>query len=143
MTGGVDALSYLAVIGFNRLLSVTPDLCRPFDRDRRGIVVGEGAAFLILEELEHALNRGASIYAEVTGFGLGVDAHHITTPSPDGRGAIRAMRLALNSASLIGDEIDYVSAHGTGTAANDAARIQGAGRSFRRKKRRPRARSSP
>lgn len=121
VTGGVDALSYLAIVGFNRLLSVTPDLCRPFDRDRRGIVVGEGAAFLILEEMESALLRGARIYAEVAGFGLGVDAHHITTPSPDGRGAIQAMRRALNSALLIGDDIDYVSAHGTGTAANDAA----------------------
>jgi 3-oxoacyl-[acyl-carrier-protein] synthase II len=121
LTGGVDALSYLAVVGFNRLLSVTPDLCRPFDKNRRGIVVGEGAAFLILEELEHARNRGASVYAEVAGFGLGVDAYHITTPSPDGRGAIQAMKRALDSASLISDAIDYVSAHGTGTAANDAA----------------------
>lgn len=121
LVGGVDALSYLAIVGFNRLLSVTPDLCRPFDKNRRGIVVGEGSAFLILEDKEHALKRNAQVYAEVSGYGLGVDAHHITTPSPDGRGAIQAMHRALNSSSLISDNIDYVCAHGTGTAANDAA----------------------
>lgn len=121
VAGGVDALSYLAVIGFNRLLSVTPDLCRPFDKNRRGIVVGEGSAFLILEDEEHALQRRADIYAVISGYGLGVDAYHITTPSPDGRGAIQAMQRALKCASLMNDEIDYVSAHGTGTAANDAA----------------------
>ncbi|MDD2189723.1 MAG: beta-ketoacyl-[acyl-carrier-protein] synthase family protein [Eubacteriales bacterium] len=121
IVGGVDALSYLAIVGFNRLLSVTPDLCRPFDKNRKGIVVAEGSAFLILEDKEHALQRNAQIYAKISGYGLGVDAYHITSPSPGGRGAIQAMRRALNSASLIGDDIDYVSAHGTGTAANDAA----------------------
>ena len=121
LTGGVDALSYLAIVGFNRLLSVTPDLCRPFDKNRRGIVVGEGSAFLILEEKEQATQRNAQIYTEISGCGLGVDAHHITTPSPDGRGAIQAMKRAIQSASLIGDDVDYVSAHGTGTAANDAS----------------------
>ena len=121
LVGGVDALSYLAIVGFNRLLSVTPDLCRPFDKNRRGIVVGEGSAFLILEEKEHALKRNVPIYSEISGYGLGVDAYHITSPSPDGRGAIQAMKRALESASLINDDIDYVSAHGTGTAANDAS----------------------
>lgn len=121
VAGGVDALSYLAVIGFNRLLSVTPDLCRPFDKNRKGIVVGEGSAFLVLEDEAHALQRGARIYAVISGYGLGVDAYHITTPSPDGRGAVQAMKRALKSAALSGNEIDYVSAHGTGTAANDAA----------------------
>ncbi len=126
LVGGVDALSYLAIVGFNRLLSVTPDLCRPFDKNRRGIVVGEGSAFLILEEKEHALKRNAPIYAQISGYGLGVDAHHITAPSPDGRGAIQAMKRALKSSSLIGDDIDYVSAHGTGTVANDAAESKAA-----------------
>lgn len=121
LAGGVDALSYLAVIGFNRLLSVTPDLCRPFDKNRKGIVVGEGSAFLLLEDEEHARKRGARIYASVSGCGLGVDAYHITTPSPDGRGIIQAMKRALESASLKPGDISYVSAHGTGTAANDAA----------------------
>ncbi len=121
VAGGVDALSYLAVIGFNRLLSVTPDLCRPFDKNRKGIVVGEGSAFLILEDEAHALRRGARVYAVISGYGLGVDAYHITTPSPDGRGAVQAMERALKSAALSNNEIDYVSAHGTGTAANDAA----------------------
>ena len=121
LAGGVDALSYLAVVGFNRLLSVTPDLCRPFDKNRRGIVVGEGSAFLILEDEVHALQRGAQIYATISGYGLGVDAYHITTPSPDGRGVIQAMKRALKDASLVPGDIDYVSAHGTGTPANDAA----------------------
>jgi len=121
LAGAVDALSYLAVVGFNRLLSVTPDLCRPFDKNRKGIVVGEGSAFLILEDEERARKRGARIYASVSGYGLGVDAYHITTPSPDGKGAIQAMKRALKSAALEPGEIAYVSAHGTGTAANDAA----------------------
>ena len=121
ITGGVDALSFLAITGFNRLLSVTPDFCRPFDKSRKGIVVAEGTAFLLLEEKEHAIRRGARIYAELSGYGLGVDAYHITSPSPDGRGAIQAMHRALEQAALAPADIDYVSAHGTGTQANDAA----------------------
>lgn len=121
IAGGVDALSFLAITGFNRLLSVTPDLCRPFDKSRKGIVVAEGSAFLLLEEKEHAVKRGARIYAELSGYALGVDAYHITSPSPDGRGAIQAMHRALALAALAPADIDYVSAHGTGTQANDAA----------------------
>lgn len=121
IAGGVDALCYTAVMGFNRLLSVTPDLCRPFDKNRRGMIVGEGSAFLLMESMEHAVARGAHIYAELSGYGLGVDAYHITTPRPDGQGAIATMNRALQSASLSPSDIDYVSAHGTGTMANDAS----------------------
>ena len=121
ITGGVEALSYIALMGFNRLLSVTPDVCRPFDKNRRGMVVGEGSAFLVLESWDHAIARGAHIYAELAGYGLGVDAYHITTPRPDGHGAINAMKRALKCADLDASDIDYVSAHGTGTSANDAS----------------------
>ncbi len=121
ITGGVEALSYIALMGFNRLLSVTPDVCRPFDKNRRGMIVGEGSAFLILESWEHAAARGAHIYAELAGYGLGVDGYHITTPRPDGHGAITSMNRALKCASLDASDINYVSAHGTGTAANDAS----------------------
>lgn len=121
LAGGVDALCYTAVMGFNRLLSVTPDLCRPFDKNRRGMIVGEGSAFLLLESMEHAAARGAHIYAELSGYGLGVDAYHITTPRPDGHGAVTTMKRALRCASLRASDIDYISAHGTGTVANDAA----------------------
>lgn len=121
LAGGVDALCYTAVMGFNRLLSVTPDICRPFDKGRRGMIVGEGSAFLLLEPMEHAAARGAHIYAELSGCGLGADAYHITTPRPDGQGAVTAIKRALRCASLQASDIDYISAHGTGTMANDAA----------------------
>lgn len=121
VAGGVDALSYLAIVGFNRLLSVTPDLCRPFDRDRKGIVVGEGAGVLILEERDRAMKRGAHIYGEISGYGLGMDGYHITTPHPKGRGAVQAMKRALEQAKLSPRQIQYISAHGTGTVANDVA----------------------
>lgn len=121
LAGGVDALCYTAVMGFNRLLSVTPDICRPFDKNRRGMIVGEGAAILLLESMDHALARGAHIYAELSGYGLGVDAWHITTPHPEGQGAVTTMKRALKCAGLQPGDINYVSAHGTGTMANDTA----------------------
>jgi 3-oxoacyl-[acyl-carrier-protein] synthase II len=119
LAGGVDVFSKTALIGFNRLLSLTPDRCRPFDRDRRGLVVSEGAGVLLLEELETAVARGASIYAEVKGYGLGTDAYHITSPHPEGAGAAASMAAALQDAGTAAAEIDYICAHGTGTSAND------------------------
>jgi nodulation protein E len=95
------------------------DTCRPFSRDRKGMVLGEGGAVLVLEPLESAIERGVPILAEICGFGMSADAHHLTQPSPSGAAA--AIRMALNDAGLNPGDIDYVNAHGTGTQANDVA----------------------
>lgn len=119
LVGGVDPLSLPALMGFNRLLSLTPNLCRPFDKNRKGLIVSEGSAFLVLEELNRALARGAEIYGEIKGYGLGVDAFHITAPSPDAAGAIKSINEALKNSNLNPTDIDYINAHGTGTSIND------------------------
>lgn len=119
IVGGVDSFSLTALIGFNRLLSLTPNLCRPFDKNRKGLIVSEGCGILILEDLNSALERNAHIYGEIKGYGLSVDAYHITAPRPDASGAISCMERALKNSQLSHTDIDYVSAHGTGTKLND------------------------
>lgn len=121
LAGGADPFSRTCYTIFYRLGASTSGQCRPFSADREGMVVGEGAAMLVLEELEHARARGARIYAELTGHGLACDAHHRTGPHPEGRGAIQAMHAALDRARLSPTDISYVSAHGTGTPANDSS----------------------
>jgi 3-oxoacyl-[acyl-carrier-protein] synthase II len=128
VAGGTEAnLTPLTVGGFNALkaLSTRNDFpekaSRPFDMERDGFVVSEGAGIVILEELEHARQRGAKIHAEVAGYGYNGDAYHITAPCPDGDGSIRCMRMALRDAGMSPDEIDYINAHGTSTDLNDAS----------------------
>ena len=127
ITGGSEAaVSPLALAGFcsMRALSTRNDdpqgASRPFDKDRDGFVMGEGAGIVILEDYEHALKRNAKILGEVVGYGLTADAHHITAPAPEGEGAARAMDLAIKDAGIEPDMIDYINAHGTSTPYNDA-----------------------
>ncbi len=124
--GGTEAVvSPTAVAGFNAMkaLSTRNDepqkASRPFERDRDGFVIGEGSGILILEALDYALKRGANIYAELVGFGLTGDGYHMTSPSPDGDGAVRCMQAALDDAGLAAEQVDYINAHGTSTELND------------------------
>jgi 3-oxoacyl-[acyl-carrier-protein] synthase II len=119
IAGGSDPISKIAFTGFNRLLATAKELCRPFDKNRDGMCVGEGAGALALESLTHAINRGATILAEVLGYGLGCDAFKMTIPDPSGSGGILALQRALANAHLSPDQVDYISAHGTGTEEND------------------------
>jgi 3-oxoacyl-[acyl-carrier-protein] synthase II len=124
--GGCEAaITPLGVAGFAaaRALSTRNDptnACRPFDRDRDGFVMGEGAGILLLEELEHAKSRGARIYAEMVGYGMTCDAYHMTSPVPGGLGAARAIELALKDGELTPEMVNYINAHGTSTPANDS-----------------------
>jgi len=119
IAGGSEAVFSLGFLkAWEAMRVVSPDTCRPFSRDRRGLILGEGAAMLVLEPLESAVARGATIYGEIAGFGMSSDAYHITQPSPDG--AARAIRGALADGALQPEDIDYINAHGTGTVANDA-----------------------
>ena len=117
LAGGSDSFSRITYTGFARLGAIAPDQCQPFDLHRKGMIPGEGSAVLVLERLDRASARGATIYAELAGYGLTCDAHHMTAPQGDG--ATRAMRLAMADAGVEPTDVGYISAHGTGTAVND------------------------
>ena len=117
LAGGVDPFSRIAFTGFNRLFALAPEMCQPFDKNRQGTLIGEGAGVLLLERFEDAKARGAAIYAEVLGYGLSCDGYHMTIPQQEG--VERVMRNALQAAGIEPKDVDYISAHGTGTPAND------------------------
>ena len=119
ITGGSESLSEVTFAGFNALRVVDPEYCRPFDKNRRGLSLGEGAAILVLENYEKAKKRGTTIYAEVLGYATNSDAFHMTSPDPEAMGMSRVMVKALERASVAANQVDYINAHGTATRAND------------------------
>ncbi len=129
ITGGAEAcITIMSFAGFCSMgaMSKNPDpntACRPFDKDRDGFIPGEGAAILIVEELEHALKRGANIIAEIVGYGCTCDAYHITAPHPDGDGGVKSMNMAIKDAGIKPEQVGYVNAHGTSTPLNDPTEV--------------------
>jgi 3-oxoacyl-[acyl-carrier-protein] synthase II len=121
ITGGYDALSQLVFSGFDSLQALSPTQCRPFDANRDGLALGEGAAVLTLETLESARARDAQILGEIIGYGAATDSHHLTQPHPNGDAALASMTAACQSAQINPEAVDYINAHGTGTPLNDVA----------------------
>jgi 3-oxoacyl-[acyl-carrier-protein] synthase II len=119
LAGGSDSFSRITYTGFAQLGAIAPEVCQPFDRHRKGMIPGEGAGVIVLEPLASAKRRGARIYAEVSGYGLSCDAHHMTAAHPNGEGAVRAMQQALEQSAIGPHDVSYISAHGTGTPTND------------------------
>jgi 3-oxoacyl-[acyl-carrier-protein] synthase II len=130
VTGGSDSLCEVSFSGFSSLKLIDPESCKPFDKRRQGLVIGEGAGILILEELEHALERNAPIRAEFLGYGICADAYHLTAPEPNGEGVERAIRIALAHSGIPMEEVDAINAHGTATPFNDIAETRGIKRVF-------------
>jgi 3-oxoacyl-[acyl-carrier-protein] synthase II len=130
LAGGTDSFSRVAYTGFARLGALARDACRPFSADRDGLVLGEGAAMLLIESADAARARRAAPLARLAGAGLSCDAHHIVSPHPEGDGVTRALRAALAEAGSEHDDVDWICAHGTGTPANDAAEVRAAGAVF-------------
>lgn len=124
VVGGADPLTESAAVGFHALNSLSGGVCKPYDEERDGINIGEGAAFFFFERLEDALRRGARIYGEVLGYGLTNDAYHMTSPDPNAVAVTAAMREALRDANLGCGDVDHINGHGTGTVANDGMELQ-------------------
>jgi 3-oxoacyl-[acyl-carrier-protein] synthase II len=119
LCGASELLQKIQFAGFVRLGAVAPERCQPFDRNRRGLIIGEGAGIMVLESESHAVRRDANVLAEIGGSGLACDAHHITRPHPEGTGSLTAMLEAISRSGVTASEVDFVNAHGTGTLAND------------------------
>jgi len=119
LAGGVEPMCRITYAAFNALQSVDPNVCRPFDKNRAGLSLGEAAAILVLEDLDSAIERGAKIYGEILGYGVTCDSFHMTSPDEKASGAIRSMQAALHDSGLTINDIDYINAHGTATAVND------------------------
>ena len=130
LAGGVDAVTRICYMGFNALKLLDPTPCRPFDRERRGMSIGEGAGFMVLESADRARGRGARVYATLSGHGMTTDAFHVTAPEPAGDGMVRAMREALRRAGAAPQEVQYANAHGTGTPQNDRIEARALARVF-------------
>ena len=128
--------------GFNSLRVMDPEYCRPFDKNRRGLSLGEGAAILILEDYDRAEKRGATIYAEVLGYAINADAFHMTSPDPEATGTSRVMANALKNANVNVDQVDYINAHGTGTKISDQMETRAIKKVFAEKRARDLAISS-
>jgi len=131
LAGGADQFSRLNFTGFTRLMSIAPEKCQPFDKNRQGLIAGEGSGILIIESLDSALARKADIYAEILGYGLSCDAHHMTMPSQDG--IYMGIKQACDQARIDLDKVDYISAHGTGTPQNDQAECKAIRHLFKEK----------
>jgi len=125
IAGGTEPLARTTYAAFNSLKAVDPVYCKPFDRNREGMSLGEGAGIMILESLDHARERGARIHGEILGYGVSCDANHMTAPDPAASGAVRCMQAALEDADVALDAVDYINAHGTATPANDRMETTG------------------
>lgn len=119
LAGGYDPLNHISYGGFDKLRAVSPQYCQPFDRNRKGMIVGEGAGVILLEDIEYALKRKAKIYAEILGYGLACDAYNVAIPDPEGKAGILAIKMALKMSKVRLSDVDYINAHGTGTVSND------------------------
>ena len=124
IAGGVEPMCRITYAAFNALKSVDPDVCRPFDKNRAGLSLGEAAAIMVLEELDAAIARGARIYGEILGYGVTCDSFHMTAPDEKASGAVRSMQAALHDSGLTIDDIDYINAHGTATPVNDVTEVK-------------------
>jgi len=119
LAGGYACMNHLAYSGFNKMRAMSPQYCQPFDKNRKGMIIGEGAGVILIEDMECALRRKAKIYAEILGYGLGCDAYNPAMPDPEGSGGMIATKMALKMAKVSPHDIDYINAHGTGTISND------------------------